>query len=154
MRYSYHLPFNKNLWKLIVFFALVAIGGALVPFEISTRKYHLTNHIFLVGGIVIAGLFLIVAMLLKIKSHNSKINPNMVELTDVLLQFPVGKNGVVKAAYINIASAVIIGNKFNGKILQVKSKNKAFPALYIQANGFVSADVFKQFETALQQRLK
>ncbi len=152
--YHYHLPFNKNLWGVTGFFALVALAGAIIPpFELHARRYTISNGTLLVGGLVITALFLVAALILKLKSNASNNNPHQLELTDEYLQFPIGKDALVQAKYTDIASAKNIGNKMNGEILEVKAKYKSFKSFYIQGTGFSSEQEFKSFETILLKNM-
>lgn len=152
--YHYHLPFNKNLWGVTGFFALVALAGAIIPpFELHARRYTISNGTLLVGGLVITALFLVAALILKLKSNASKNNPHQLELTDEYLQFPIGKDALVQAKYTDIASVKNIGNKMNGEILEVKAKYKSFKSFYIQGTGFSSEQEFKSFETILLKNM-
>ena len=152
--YHYHVPFNKNLWRVAGFFALVALAGAIIPpFELHARRYTISNNILLIGGLVIAALFLVAALLLKLKSNASKNNPHQLELTQDYFQFPIGKDALVQAKYTDIASPKNIGNKMNGDILEVKARNKSFKSFYIQGSGFSSEQEFKNFETKLLKNM-
>lgn len=150
--YAYQLPFNNNLWKLIGFFAIISLIGMFVPFEIHTNKYNLSNKILLFGGLLFTFLFLLIAVVLKQKSNNSKLNPYKLELTETYLQFPIGKADVQKINFVDIASVSYVGNEMNGEILQVKPKNNA-KSLFIQGKGFVSAQEFKEFEENLTKQI-
>lgn len=154
MIYKYHLPYNKNLNKIALGFIVLTLIG-LVPFEYKGRTGNiiLSNNILLFAGLIFTMLFGVIALVLKTKSENSKNNPHRLELTDTYLQFPIGKNEVIKADYKNILGANNIGNNVNGSILQVTSKNKAFRTFYIQANGFESMSVYNQFEQELKQKI-
>lgn len=151
--YSYQIPFNNTIWKAVGIFAVLAIIAAIVPFEIHTRRVHLNNHIVFFGGLLFTVLFLLVAIVLTIKSNNSKRNPYKLELTDSTLQMPKGKAEVIKIPLLEIASAIEIGNKFNGSILQVKMKDISLKSIYIQANGFGSESDFFGFIKELNKRI-
>lgn len=151
--YTYQIPFNNNLWKLVGTFSVIAIIGALVPFEFYGKRMTLTNNTLFYGGLLFAGIFLLVALILKMKSNNSKQNPYKIELTESTLQVPKGKTDVVKIPLQDIASAVEIGNKMNGGILQVKMKTNSVKPIYIQANGFETEEAFFEFEENLNKRI-
>lgn len=152
-QYTYEIPFNNTLWKAIGIFIICAIIGAVVPFEIHTRRIHLTNHTLFFGGLLFTGLFLLIALILKTKSKNSKQNPYKLEISNSTLQVPKGKADVVKIPLEIIDSAIQIGNKFNGSILQVKMKKSATKPLYIQAKGFRSEKEYFEFEQELNKRI-
>lgn len=152
-QYTYEIPFNNTLWKAIGIFIICAIIGAVVPFEIHTRRIHLTNHTLLFGGLLFTGLFLLIALILKTKSKNSKQNPNKLEITDSTLQVPKGKADVVKIPLETIISAAEIGNKFNGSIIQVKMKNNTAKPIYIQGKGFSSESKYFDFQQELNKHI-
>jgi len=151
--YTYQIPFNNTIWKAVAIFAVLAIIGAVVPFEIHTRRIHLTNNTVFYGGLLFTGLFLLIAIVLRNKVNNSKQNPNKLEITDSTLQVPKGKDDVVKIPLETIASAVEIGNKFNGSILQVKMKNNTAKPIYIQGKGFSSESKYFDFQQELNKRI-
>lgn len=150
--YAYQLPFNNNLWKLIGFFVFVALIGKFVPFQIHTNKYNISNDMLLFGGLLFTFLFLLIAVVLKLKSNNSKLNPFQLELTDTYLQFPIGKADVQQINFNEIASVSNVGNAMNGNILQVKPKNNA-KSLFIQGKGFATEKDFKAFEAKLLEKI-
>lgn len=151
--YTYEIPFNNTIWKAVGIFVVLTIIGAVVPFEIHTRRIHLTNHTVLFGGLLFTGLFLIVGLVLRMKSNNSKQNPYKLEITATTLQMPKGKTDIVKIPLEIIDSAIQIGNKFNGSILQVKMKTNASKPLYIQGKGFSSEAEYYEFEQELNKRI-
>lgn len=151
--YTYQIPFNNTIWKAVGIFATLAIIGAVVPFEIHARRIHLTNNTVFYGGLLFTGLFLLVAIVLRMKSNNSKQNPYKLEITDSTLQVPKGKADVVKIPLETIISAAEIGNKFNGSILQVKMKNNTAKPIYIQGKGFSSESKYFDFQQELNKRI-
>jgi hypothetical protein len=152
-QYTYEIPFNNTIWKAVAIFATLAIIGAVVPFEIHARRIHLTNNTVFYGGLLFTGLFLLVAVVLRMKSNNSKQNPYKLEITDSTLQVPKGKADVVKIPLETIISATEIGNKFNGSIIQVKNKNNTAKPIYIQGKGFSSESKYFDFQQELNKRI-
>jgi 3-hydroxymyristoyl/3-hydroxydecanoyl-(acyl carrier protein) dehydratase len=148
--FSYSIPFNQFLFKLLAIFALVTIIAFFIPFDFHYRKGHLNNQMFTFGGLVISILIAIVSVLLYLKSENSKKNPINVTFTESLLIFPVGANDKIEINCESIESVTEIGNKFNGEIIQIKSKDNSFKKLFVQAKGFETDAHYTDFMNQLK----